>query len=177
VVDTAETKKEKPNERERLFAHFCAALGNPPEAAARAGYPPGGAGEAAANLLERAEIRRLIEKNARRLTDGDLTSLALRGLLRLAFGPANDVARLMLEESDSEAIGSKEPAGLDLFMVSEIKRPKGGGWEVKLHDRLEALKMLLDHASARQVPENGSFYQALRESAASAALEDEPDAL
>ena len=48
---------------------------------------------------------------------------------------------------------------LDLFNVSEIKRPRGGGMEIKFFDRLKALEKLTDDSEKedRATP----FYDAI----------------
>jgi len=66
---------------------------------------------------------------------------ALAGLRRLAFGPSNDAVRLLLCDLSESPV---EVGELDLFHVSEIKRPKGGGFEIKFYDRLAALQLLLE---------------------------------
>ena len=53
---------------------------------------------------------------------------------------------------------------LDLFNVSEIKRPKGGGLEIKFFDRLKALERL-DKISGGEEHSQSSFIQALSEGA------------
>ena len=59
----------------------------------------------------------------------------VRRLAELAFGQANDCVRLVLEEVP-------DPAGLDLSLLSEIKRNEKGTVEIKLVDRLRALELL-----------------------------------
>ena len=61
------------------------------------------------------------------------------GLRRLAFGEIQDAVRLLYapEEQILPALGE-----MDLFNISEIKRPKGGGMEIKFFDRLKALEKL-----------------------------------
>ena len=62
------------------------------------------------------------------------------GLVRLAFGSVNDpVALVFSDQPTPYAI-----AHSDLFNVSEIKRVKGGGVEVKFFDRQKALEKLLE---------------------------------
>ncbi|HBC26934.1 MAG TPA: hypothetical protein DC013_05915 [Ruminococcaceae bacterium] len=80
----------------------------------------------------------------------------LKGYDKLAFGGVADAVRLMFwEEPDFEQIGQ-----MDLFNIAEIKRPKGGGMEIKFFDRIKALQCMeaLDGES-----ENGpgGFYRAL----------------
>ncbi len=84
-----------------------------------------------------------------------------KGLLTLAFGEVSDAVSL-LYMSDEEAI--KKLPSLNLFNVSEIKRPKGGGMEIKFFDRIKACEKLRE-----QIPEkkrdNLSFFEALEKSA------------
>lgn len=58
-----------------------------------------------------------------------------RRLAELAFGKPNDCVRLALEEMPN--LG-----GLDLSLLSEIKRSEKGMVEIKLIDRLKALEQL-----------------------------------
>lgn len=61
------------------------------------------------------------------------------GLRHLAFGEIQDAVRLLYapEEQILPALGE-----MDFFNISEIKRPKGGGMEIKFFDRLKALEKL-----------------------------------
>lgn len=59
----------------------------------------------------------------------------MRNLYALATGKCNDCVRLVLEEEPSWE-------ELDLSLLSEVKRAKGGVVEVKLLDRLKALAQL-----------------------------------
>lgn len=59
----------------------------------------------------------------------------LRQLEKLAMGKANDCVRLALE--DEPDLNS-----LDLTLLTEVKRAKGGAVEVKLADRLKALQQM-----------------------------------
>lgn len=63
------------------------------------------------------------------------------GLKHLAFGNCNDAVVLAFaDELPPKSVIEK----LDLFNVSEIKRVKGGGVEIKLFDRLKALEKLYE---------------------------------
>ena len=55
---------------------------------------------------------------------------------------------------------------LDLFNVSEIKRPKGGGLEIKFFDRLKALEHLEQLCTGGDEDSALPFYKALENSAA-----------
>lgn len=84
-----------------------------------------------------------------------------QGLLDLAFGDISDAVSL-LYLSDEEVL--ERLPKLNLFNVSEIKRPKTGGMEIKFFDRLKAIERLGDSAGQRQ--EGGfSFYDALQKGA------------
>ncbi len=58
-----------------------------------------------------------------------------RRLAELAFGKPNDCVRLALEEMP-------DLGGLDLSLLSEVKRSEKGMVEIKLIDRLKALEQL-----------------------------------
>ena len=82
------------------------------------------------------------------------------GLTQLAFGDISDAVSL-LYMSDEEAL--EKLGELNLFNVSEIKRPKGGGMEIKFFDRIKACEKLRE-----QLPEKKdkdlSFFEALEKS-------------
>ncbi len=87
------------------------------------------------------------------------------GLRRLAFGEITDAVSLLFESE--EKILETLPQ-LNLFNVSEIKRPKGGGMEIKFFDRLKALDKLREVISADSEKSSVSFYDALEKSASGA---------
>lgn len=64
--------------------------------------------------------------------------MAFVGYQKLAFGNIDDAVSLLYMENPSRAELSK----MDLFLVSEIKRPKDGSMEIKFFDRLKALEKL-----------------------------------
>jgi hypothetical protein len=106
-------------------------------------------------LLERADIRREISRweKLRRTREAELQA----GIRRLAFGSVTDAVRLLLSEDTPTA---DELERMDLFNVSEIKRPKGGGLEIKFFDRLKALELLAAH-SGEEDGALGGFLKAL----------------
>lgn len=93
----------------------------------------------------------------------DLQKLQLRvrqGLEKLAFGSINDAVKLLfLDNPDPASLQS-----LDLFSVSELRRPKGGGMEIKFVDRMLALQRLNDLATPYDNPQQQilPFYHALQ---------------
>lgn len=153
-------------DKERLFCSYYADDGDARGCAARAGFviTPR---RSASKLLAREDIRGEISRleKERKAT----AALVEKGLRRLAFGSVTDALKLMLSE---ENLTAQEIEKLDLFNVSDIKRPKGGGLEIKFFDRLKALERLEKFGSGE---ENGpgSFVQALAEGARLLSEEDE----
>ena len=91
----------------------------------------------------------------------------MEGYEKLAFGDICDPIRLLFCEEVSPRALKK----MDLFSVAEIKRPKGGGMEIKFVDRLKALQCMEAFVGANKA--DGGFYEALERSAG--ALGDEDD--
>ncbi|MBR4727145.1 MAG: terminase small subunit [Clostridia bacterium] len=138
-------------EKEALFCAYYAQSGDARAAAAAAGYRnPRRSG---AKLLRRPQITAALAEPAAEA----LPAAIERGLRALAFGSAADAVRLLLR---GEELTADEVEKLDLFIVSDLKRPKGGGMEIKFFDRLKALEALSRCAGA-QAQEGGSFLQAL----------------
>ncbi len=54
---------------------------------------------------------------------------------------------------------------LDLFNIAEIKRPKGGGLEIKFFDRLKALEKLSQLEEGSEDASFSPFYEALKKGA------------
>lgn len=120
-------------ERERWQKPFCSVYlrtMDPEKAAEAAGREDGFA------TLALKSIRRRLEK-MRSAAAGELRREdALRRLAQLAFGRANDAARLALSPKEVD------PGELDLSAVAELKVTDKGGVEVKLVDRVRALETL-----------------------------------
>ncbi len=120
-------------ERAKEIREFCAAYlrtMDPEQAAQAAGREDGFA------LLGRKSVRRRLE-NMRGAAAGELRREdALRRLAQLAFGRANDAARLALSPREAD------PGELDLSAVAELKVTDKGGVEIKLVDRVRALETL-----------------------------------
>ena len=62
------------------------------------------------------------------------------GFEKLAFGSVSDAVSLLYLEKPTK----QELENMDLFCVSEIKRPKDGSMEIKFFDRLKALQNLFE---------------------------------
>ena len=111
---------------------------SPAEAAITAGVEPERARSHGLRLLSKPAVRRQIAKEREAALE---TGSGVRaGLERLAFGRDNDAAALVFAEEVSPEMLAKA----DLYNVSEIKRVKGGGVEVKFFDRQKALERLAE---------------------------------
>ncbi len=133
-------------------------LRNGSEAAARSGYTLNPK-SAAVKLLGRKEIAEEIAAAA--AAQRGIQTEAAAGYKRLAFGSVADALSLIFCE---EAPTKEELATMDLFNVSEIKRPKGGGLEIKFFDRLKPLERLSE-MSESETASALPFYEALNGSA------------
>lgn len=89
------------------------------------------------------------------------------GYRRLAFGEIKDAVKL-LYETDEEIL--RQLPELDLFNVSEIKMPRGGGMEIKFCDRLKALDKLRELAQMGDSSAPLSFYDAIEKGASAVNL-------
>ncbi len=146
--------------REELFASFYAYCRNGREAAARAGYTVCPV-LAAKKLLSKPNVREAAKSFAKELESTQTDVKA--GLQRVAFSSSADAIKLLLCGENEKP----DPEKLDLFNVSEIKRQKGGGLEIKFFDRIKALEKLGDLTAQGNSEKNtaASFYDALEQSA------------
>lgn len=158
--------KKALSEKERLFCSYYANSGDARGCAARAGYSVS-PGRSSAKLLAREEIRSEIARLEKERAP--FASEVEKGLYRLAFGSVADALKLMLCE---ESMTPQQIEELDLFNVSDIKRPKGGGLEIKFFDRLKALEKLSGLSGGAENTES-SFIRALSEGAKLLSEEDE----
>lgn len=158
-------KRLKP--KEKLFCIFYCQSRSPRLAAANAGYGIF-TKTMAAKLLSRTDIQSEIERidSCMPVSSGEIIS----GYRKIAFGCAADAFRLVLSDGP---VDPEEIEMLDLANVSEIKRPKGGGLEIKFFDRLKALEKLSEISDVNGSDELIPFYDAIERSAAAS---DENDA-
>lgn len=151
---------KKLTAREELFCRMYAYCRNGREAAVKAGYtvcPE----IVSRKLLAKNSIREAIEKYSQEI---QITQQEVKaGLRRIAFSSSADAVKLILAENAAEL----DPEVLDLFNISEIKRPKGGGLEIKFFDRIKALEKLgeLTEPESAVNAVSSSFYEALERSA------------
>lgn len=146
---------------EKLFCQICAETNDIRAAVAKSGVaesdgsnlPPE---SIASSLLDRVEVRREIARweKLHRARQAQLQA----GIRRLAFGSVTDAVRLLLTDEPPSA---EELERMDLFNVSEIKRPKNGGLEIRFYDRLKALELLAAH-SGEENDALGGFLKALK---------------
>lgn len=81
------------------------------------------------------------------------------GYRRIAFGDVRDPVRLLF----CEDVTPRALKSMDLFNISEIRRPKGGGMEIKFFDRIRALQCLQELGAQEESP--CGFYRALEQGA------------
>ena len=122
----------------RAFAKMFVRTRNGSEAAVRLGAEPAEAKQIEADYLANAAVKREIRK----IDKEDMQTLCYvkTGLSRLAFGSINEAAALVF----AEELGREDILRADLFNVSEIRRVKGGGVEMKFFDRQKALEKLVE---------------------------------
>ncbi|MCR5707513.1 MAG: terminase small subunit [Ruminococcus sp.] len=142
------SEKDELRYRQRRFCCLYAALGDPEEAAVRAGFQREEALGAALRLLKSRSCRRRIKEHRELLAD---EGSVMAGLRRLAFGSCNDAVKLAFAD---ELPPQEELDRLDLYNVAEIKRVRGGGVEVKVFDRIKALEKLCELERAMSDAEN-----------------------
>lgn len=148
------------SEKEKLFCAYFSESRNARSAAARAGYGVFSQRNGQ-KLIRRKDIRTEIERiDKTKLVSAEEVAAGYR---QLAFGSVADALKIVYAEENPTAL---ELEKLDLFNVSEIKRPKGGGIEIKFFDRMKALEHL-EEMSGRTGEENTAlpFYAALERSA------------
>lgn len=151
---------KKLTAREELFCRMYAYCRNGREAAVKAGYT------VCPEILSRKLLGKyLVRETIDRYSQEMIVTLneVKAGLRRIAFSPSADSVKLILAEDPS----ALDPESLDLFNVAEIKKPKGGGLEIKFFDRIKALEKLGDITSADggEKTASSSFYEALERSA------------
>lgn len=155
-------KRKTLTAKEKLFCCMYISCGNAGEAALRAGYKKRPELQGA-ELMTRKDILRQIA----RLREAAPQPGAEAGFARLAYGRINDAVKLISGNLCGEDIDA-----LDLYGISEIKKPKDGCIEIKFFDRQKALEKLYLINEARTAGEDDSFYRALEDSAGAPLPED-----
>ena len=158
--------KKELTQKEKLFCRLFAQTLDARQSASRAGYRLN-PDKAAIKLLSRDEINEQISVFSQQASS--VHAGAKKGYHRLAFGSAADAVKLLL---CADKLSPEEIEELDLFNVSDIKRPKGGGLEIKFFDRLKALERLEKLGTGEENTQS-SFVQALAEGARLLSQEDD----
>ncbi len=131
------------DDKKKLFCCYFVKLGNIRESAIKAGYPAETAMLDGIQCLRSSSCQKIISKLYSALSFN--VNGIMSGLERLAFGSSNDAVFLAFaEDMPSHEIISN----LDLFNVSEIKKVKGGGVEIKLFDRQKALEKMFEFVNS-----------------------------
>lgn len=146
-------KRGEQMERTRQENAFCAAYlrtMDPARAAEESGCPDG------YSMLRRKSVRERLER-MREAAAGQLRREdVLRRLAELAFGRANDAARLALRSGETDL------KGLELSAVSELK-VTDKGVEIKFVDRVRALETLWNLLESDGSGGAEELYQALED--------------
>ena len=149
-------RKKNLSSKEKEFCRLYLSLADSAAAAEKAGFT-GDFGKAGNVLLARADIAEEIERLCS-LQRKSMAKMAAVGYQRLAFGSIADAVSLLYMESPTPDALRK----MDLFSVSEIKRPKDGSMEIKFFDRMKALEKLSEGESGDGAM---TFYEAICRSA------------
>ena len=136
---------------------------NVKEAAIQAGFPETEAVFEGMKFLGKKSVTDKINNLSKKLSDDPY--LINAGLERLSFGSVNDAVSLVFAEDTPTP---KKIESLDLFNVSDIKRDKNGGVEIKFFDRQKALEKLWEMKNTAGVTSSAeSFLDALCNSSVS----------
>lgn len=151
-----------------FITHFCWGR-NAEESAIVSGVSPMMAKTQGLKLLSRKSVEDLVKKKDRecKISDNEIAS----GLERLAFGRTNDAVSLVFNEE----VTPEQVVQADLFNVSEIKKVKGGGVEIKFFDRQKALERLWDYKEKIHSRGNAmALVEALKNDENSISIDDPP---
>ena len=148
----------KPNHLlKKLFIFNFLKQRNVKEAAIHAGFSEDEAIFEGMKFLGRKSVTDKINNLSEKLSNDPY--LINAGLERLSFGSINDAVSLVFAENIPS---KKELSTLDLFNVSDIKRDKNGGVEIKFFDRQKALEKLWEMKNTVGVTSSAeSFLEAL----------------
>ena len=147
-------------EKEELFCQYFAESYSPREAAAKAGYsfPE----RTAIKLLSQDRIRKEIQTLFKQSSRHCINEQAINGLKRIAFGSVTDAVALMFIDGEPSPRALEE---MDLFCVSEIKRPRADALEIKFFNRLDALEKLIELSESTDTDSSIPFYKAIEQGA------------
>lgn len=149
-------KRKGLSSKEKEFCRLYLSLADPEKAAEKAGFT-GDFSKVGNGLLSKNEISEEIDRLCS-LQRKSMAKMAAVGFQRLAFGSIADAVSLLYMESPTPDTLRK----MDLYSVSEIKRPKDGSMEIKFFDRMKALEKLSEGVDGDGAV---SFYEAISRSA------------
>ncbi len=146
--------KRRLTKKERNFCYYYINTGNVKEASMLSGLQSNSEQDSISLLSDEAikeEIQNLYEDKKK-----NLLYKACIGYERLAFGNITDAVKLIY----SDKLDDKTLEEMDLFNISEIKKPKDGAMEIKFFDRIKALEKL-EQVDVGQRNDINPFYYAL----------------
>ncbi len=159
--------------KEKLFGYYYHKLRNVKEAAIKAGYSSFFAEKNGTRLMARNDVKEYISKLDEKQYDDVLYFDVISGLKRLAFGDINDGVKLIFKD---EALLEDYIDSLNLYNVSEIKKPKENALEIKFFDRYKALEILCKLMEMGEGKKGvDSFYSALENSVLTTEKDDIDD--
>nr|DAM77050.1 MAG TPA: Terminase small subunit [Caudoviricetes sp.] len=156
VVSSKGKSSKELNKKELMFCHYYINTGDSKEAAVRAGYKTFPNKKGTELLLDKRISERI--ESMYREKRKNLVYRATSGYERLAFGSISDSIKLLF----SENLRPEDLEKMDLFNISEIKKPKDGAMEIKFFDRLRALEKL-EQIDVSMNDTKEPFYYALEE--------------
>ncbi len=149
-------KENLLSKKELAFCYQYIKTGNAKEAAMLAGYK-NNPEQKGTELMAKSKISQKVEEiyfDKKK----NLIYKAMTGYERLAFGSISDSVKLLFAEN----LRSEDLDKMNLFNISEIKKPKDGAMEIKFFDRLRALEKL-EQVDIEQKGDKDPFYYALEQ--------------
>ncbi len=135
-MDKKHKNRKGLKSKEKLFCFYFVNSLDIEESAKKAGYKkdPLINGQ---KLLQREDVVSCI-KDKLSLQKELYSSLAGAGFVKLAFSSVADAVSLVFSENPSR----EQLENMNLFMVSEIRKPRDGALEIKFFDKIKVLEKL-----------------------------------
>ena len=135
------------NQKEILFCqHYSSSL-NLKEAAVKAGYPSRSAEKIAHKILAKKETATFLSTLNSTFKRDQILELAIKALKKLIFSRPNDSILLALKLSKTDPkLTEKLLDQLDFFQLTDFKKLKDGGLELKFVDKIKAIAFLFSLA-------------------------------
>lgn len=164
IKKSAEKSKARLTQRQKNFLLNFILYRNVVEAGVVSGFPREKAFMLGIEILKTRGATEFLNETAK-IIDEAVGNVAKSGLDRIVTARVNDAVALAFSE---DTITMQEIGGLNLDCVAEIKRPKGGGCEIKFFDRLKAVESVYDmNNSAKSEDTAQSFFNAFNVSKSS----------